>query len=110
VSEISYGEQRLVEIAMALSLKPRVLLLDEPAAGIPTIEMSTVIDAIHRLPADTAVLLIEHDMTIVRELATEVSVLVDGRIIESGTPRDILSSPKVKAVYLGAKDRRRARH
>ena len=101
LSEIAYGQQRLVEIAVALSLKPLVLLLDEPAAGIPAVEISVVIDAIRRLPEATAVLLIEHDMMIVRELASDVSVLVEGRIIATGSPQEILSSAKVKEVYLG---------
>ena len=106
VSEIAYGEQRLVEIAFALCLKPKILLLDEPAAGIPSNEMSRVVEAIGRLPRETAILFIEHDMAIVRQLAECVSVLVEGTLLESGTPAEILASEQVKAVYLG----RRATH
>ncbi len=106
LSEISYGQQRLVEIAVTLSQRPKVLLLDEPAAGIPKREMRAVIQVIGRLPADTAIILIEHDMLIVRELAAQVSVLVEGRIIASGAPADILSSEQVRAVYLGRRGAR----
>ena len=101
LSEISYGQQRLAEIAVTLSLRPKVLLLDEPAAGIPKQEISAVMNAVRRLPAETAVLLIEHDMFIVREFASQVSVLVEGRVTASGSPFEILSSDDVKAVYLG---------
>jgi branched-chain amino acid transport system ATP-binding protein len=101
VREIAYGEQRLLEIAVALALKPKVLLLDEPAAGIPKREMRRVLDAIARLPEQTAILLIEHDMLIVREFARTVSVLVEGRIAASGTPADVLASEAVRAAYLG---------
>ena len=108
VEAIAYGEQRLVEIALALCLKPRILLLDEPAAGIPAGEMARVIDAIGNLPGETAILLIEHDMAIVRQVATRVSVLVEGSVLETGTPAAILASERVKAVYLG--QGRDARH
>ena len=90
VAEISYGEQRLLEIAVAMALKPKVLLLDEPAAGLPKAEIRNVLQGLAMLPPATAILLIEHDMLIVREFARSVSVLVDGRIILSGPPRDVL--------------------
>jgi branched-chain amino acid transport system ATP-binding protein len=101
VSMIAYGKQRLVELAIALALGPKVLLLDEPAAGIPAAEAGLVLGAIESLPADIAVLMIEHDMQMVRRFATEVSVLVNGRILTSGKPEDVMSSDEVRAVYLG---------
>jgi branched-chain amino acid transport system ATP-binding protein len=101
VSMIAYGKQRLLELAIALALEPKVLLLDEPAAGIPAAETSFVLDAIASLPPDIAVLMIEHDMQMVRRFASEVSVLVNGRILMSGKPEDVMSSDEVRAVYLG---------
>jgi branched-chain amino acid transport system ATP-binding protein len=101
VSMIAYGKQRLLELAIALALQPKVLLLDEPAAGIPAAEASLVLGAIESLPADIAILMIEHDMQMVRRFATEVSVLVNGRILMSGKPQDVMSSDAVRAVYLG---------
>jgi branched-chain amino acid transport system ATP-binding protein len=101
VSTIAYGKQRLLELAIALALEPKVLLLDEPAAGIPAAEAGLVLGAIESLPADIAVLMIEHDMQMVRRFASEVSVLVNGRILMSGKPQDVMSSDEVRAVYLG---------
>jgi branched-chain amino acid transport system ATP-binding protein len=105
VSMMAYGKQRLLELAIALALEPKVLLLDEPAAGIPVAEAGLVLDAIESLPADIAVLMIEHDMQMVRRFATEVSVLVNGRILMSGKPEDVMSSDEVRAVYLGRASR-----
>ncbi|MSQ71088.1 MAG: ABC transporter ATP-binding protein [Betaproteobacteria bacterium] len=101
VAKISYGKQRIVEIALALALNPKVLLLDEPAAGVPGNEMARVLDVIARLPADMAILIIEHDMKIVRRFAREVMVLVNGAVFMSGPPEDVMASPEVRAVYLG---------
>ena len=101
VSEIAYGRQRLVEIAIALAMEPKVLLLDEPAAGIPSNELNLLINAIERLPAHIAVLMIEHDMELVRRFASEVSVLVQGEVLISGTPKEVMSHTEVQAVYLG---------
>jgi len=103
VSEVSYGEQRLLEIAIAMALRPRVLLLDEPAAGLPKSEIASVLNGLALLPAETAILLIEHDMHIVREFATSVALLVDGRLELSGPPREVLESELVRSVYLGAR-------
>ncbi len=101
VSAISYGKQRVVEIALALASRPKVLLLDEPAAGIPSAEAARVFDVLDRLPAEMAILMIEHDMAIVRRFAAEVTVLVNGAVLMSGTPAEVLSSPEVRRVYLG---------
>jgi len=107
ISEIAYGQQRLVEIAVALSLDPKVLLLDEPAAGIPSKEVSLLLDAVERLPADIAILMIEHDMHVVRRFASEVSVLVGGRILMSGLPQEVMASEQVRTVYLGQTGQKR---
>jgi branched-chain amino acid transport system ATP-binding protein len=101
VAKISYGKQRIVEIALALALEPKVLLLDEPAAGIPADEMGRVLNVIGRLPAEMAILIIEHDMKIVRQFAREVTVLVNGAVFLSGSPEEVMASPDVRAVYLG---------
>jgi ABC-type branched-subunit amino acid transport system ATPase component len=101
VTEIAYGAQRLLEIAIALALEPKVLLLDEPAAGIPSDEVGVLLDAVAGLPADIAVLMIEHDMHVVRRFASEVHVLVHGRVLTVGPPAEVMASPEVRAVYLG---------
>ena len=101
VSGVSYGRQRLVEIALALALDPKVLLLDEPAAGIPSNETARLLDTIAALPASLAILLIEHDMHVVRRFAHEVIVMVAGRILITGTPQEVMASEEVRRVYLG---------
>jgi branched-chain amino acid transport system ATP-binding protein len=101
VAELPYGRQRLVEIAIALALQPKVLLLDEPAAGVAGAESLIILEAIAALPSDIAVLIIEHDMDIVFRFAQAITVLVDGSILASGAPRDIAANTAVKAVYLG---------
>jgi branched-chain amino acid transport system ATP-binding protein len=101
VSQLPYGQQRLLEIAIALALKPRVLLLDEPAAGVPAAEAHLIHEVLDRLPADIAILIIEHDMDVIFRFAREITVLVQGRVLTSGTPQKIAADPEVRAVYLG---------
>lgn len=98
---LPYGKQRLLEIALALACQPRVLLLDEPAAGVPEEERSDILDALAALPPDVAILLIEHDMDLVFNFATRISVLVSGRLLCEGAPAEIAADPRVRAVYLG---------
>ena len=98
---LPYGKQRLLEIAVAFAWAPRVLLLDEPAAGVPTAERQDILNAIAALPADVSVLLIAHDMGQVIEFAQRISVLVEGALLTEGTPQEIAADPRVKAVYLG---------
>jgi ABC-type branched-subunit amino acid transport system ATPase component len=98
---LPYGKQRLLEIAVAFACDPRVLLLDEPAAGVPEAERRDILDAIAALPADVSVLLIEHDMDLVFSFARRISVLVDGALLVEGEPEAIARDPRVRAVYLG---------
>jgi ABC-type branched-subunit amino acid transport system ATPase component len=101
VRELPYGRQRLVEIAVALSLEPEVLLLDEPAAGVPSTESGIIVDVIERLSPDIAMLIIEHDMELVFRLARRITVLVQGKVLVVGTPQEIAADPRVREVYLG---------
>jgi len=101
VDRLPYGKQRLVEIAIALALRPRILLLDEPAAGVPSGESGVIIDAIRTLPEDLAVLIIEHDMDLVFSFAKRIVVLVSGAILTEGEPGEIAADPRVRALYLG---------
>src|SRR5436189_6109316 len=99
--KLPYGKQRLLEIALAIACKPRVLLLDEPAAGVPEAERHGILDAVAALPSDVTVLLIEHDMDLVFSFADRISVLVNGELFVEGTPEEVAQDPRVKAVYLG---------
>jgi branched-chain amino acid transport system ATP-binding protein len=101
VRELPYGMQRLVEIAIALGLEPSVLLLDEPAAGIPSSETHVILDVIERLPDSMAVLIIEHDMDLVFRFARRITVLVQGAVLTEGSPEEIAADPRVREVYLG---------
>jgi branched-chain amino acid transport system ATP-binding protein len=101
VNTLAYGRQRLVEIAVSLALAPKVLLLDEPAAGVPSGESGTIVDVIERLPPDIALLIIEHDMDLVFRLARHITVLVQGSVLVEGPPEAIVADPEVRRVYLG---------
>jgi branched-chain amino acid transport system ATP-binding protein len=101
VAQLAYGKRRLLEIALALACEPRVLLLDEPVAGVPEAERREIFDRLGGLPDDVAVLLIEHDMDVVFSFARDVTVLVAGRVFATGDVATIAADPGVKAVYLG---------
>ena len=101
---LSHGEQRQLEIAMCLATQPRVLLLDEPLAGMGPHESQRMVDLIKKLTADHAIMLIEHDMDAVFALAHRLTVMVNGEVLESGTPEAVRSSPAVQAAYLGGEE------
>ncbi len=98
---LAYGKRRLLEIAIALACEPRVLLLDEPVAGVPAGEREELLRTVGNLPADVSVLLIEHDMDLVFSFASRMTVLVNGAVLTEGTPQEISNNEQVKAVYLG---------
>lgn len=101
VAELAYGQQRLLEIAIALALHPKVLLLDEPAAGVPAAEVHIIYDALERLPRNVATIIIEHDMDLIYRFAQQIILLVRGSILVRGTAAEISSDPLVRSVYLG---------
>jgi branched-chain amino acid transport system ATP-binding protein len=98
---LAYGKQRLLEIALALATRPKILLLDEPAAGIPAGESAELFCVISKLPRDVTVLFIEHDMDLVFRFAERITVMVAGKLLTEGSPGEIASNPRVKEVYLG---------
>jgi branched-chain amino acid transport system ATP-binding protein len=100
-ASLAYGKRRLLEIAVAFACRPRVLLLDEPAAGVPEAERQEILAAIAALPRDVSVLLIEHDMDLVFSFAERISVMVDGSLLTEGTVDEVARDPRVRAVYLG---------
>jgi len=100
--ELAYGQQRLLEIALALATRPKVLLLDEPAAGVPKDESAELFTAIANLSQEIAVLFIEHDMNVVFRFASRIIVMVGGRILVEGTPAEIAADARVREVYLGS--------
>jgi len=101
VADLPYGKQRLVEIAIALGMKPRVLLLDEPAAGVPSHESTRIVEVLQSLPAEIAILIIEHDMDLVRRFARRITVLTAGAVLTEGTPDEVMHDQRVRDVYLG---------
>jgi ABC-type branched-subunit amino acid transport system ATPase component len=101
VKDLPYGKQRLVEIAIALGLAPKVLLLDEPAAGVPSMESERILKVLDRLPAGIAILIIEHDMDLVFRFARRITVLVQGEVLVEGPPDEIARDRRVHQVYLG---------
>ena len=100
-ANLSYGKQRLLEIAIAIACKPRLLLLDEPAAGVSENDRDELLRTIAELPQDVTVLLIEHDMDLVFRFAARISVLVNGAVLTEGTPEEVARDARVRAVYLG---------
>ncbi len=104
VGSLAYGRQRLLEIAIAVAAKPSVLLLDEPAAGVPESDRDQILDVVDSLSADVALVLIEHDMDLVFRFAKSISVLVNGALFVEGTPAEIANDPRVRQVYLGEEE------
>jgi branched-chain amino acid transport system ATP-binding protein len=100
--QLAYGQQRLLEIALALASKPKVLLLDEPAAGVPKEESGELFTAVAGISSDISVLFIEHDMEVVFRFASRIIVMVSGRILVEGTPDEIAANERVREVYLGS--------
>jgi ABC-type branched-subunit amino acid transport system ATPase component len=101
IATLPYGKQRQIEIAASFAARPSVLLLDEPAAGVPEAERRELMETVAALPADVSVLLIEHDMDLVFRFATRITVLVNGRVLAEGTPDEMARDPAVRAAYLG---------
>jgi branched-chain amino acid transport system ATP-binding protein len=99
--QLAYGKQRLLEIALALATRPSILLLDEPAAGIPSEASAELFEVLGRLPREVSILLIEHDMDIVFRFAERITVLAGGSVLAEGTPHEIAADPRVREVYLG---------
>ncbi len=103
VTSLAYGQRRLVEIALALALKPKILLLDEPAAGVASDDRGMLLDLLLNLPSDLSILIIEHDMSLVFRFAKRMTVLVDGGILTEGSVAEVRGDPRVRDVYLGSR-------
>ncbi|MGE3993765.1 ABC transporter ATP-binding protein [Pseudorhodoplanes sp.] len=103
VSELPYGQRRLVEIAVVLALKPKVLLLDEPAAGLSSFDRVVLVELLLRLPASLAVLIIEHDMSLIFRVAQRITVMLEGEILTEGSVAETRADPRVRDVYLGTR-------
>jgi branched-chain amino acid transport system ATP-binding protein len=103
IADLPYGQRRLVEIALVLALAPKILLLDEPAAGLASAERNAVLDLLLQLPAALTILVIEHDMSVVFRLAQRITVLVEGAVLVEGTPAEIRVNKNVRDVYLGTR-------
>jgi len=101
IKNLSYGEQRMVEVIVALATRPRLLLLDEPTAGLSSAETALMVSIIKRLPRDITIVLIEHDMDVAFEIAEQITVLHFGAVIAEGTPEQIRGNPRVTEIYLG---------
>lgn len=101
IRDLPYGKQRLVEIAIALGMKPSVLLLDEPAAGVPSVESGRILEVLDALPREIAILIIEHDMDLVFRFARRITVLAAGAVLMEGTPQEVAADDRVRQVYLG---------
>ena len=101
VRELAYGQRRQVEIALALALRPQVLLLDEPVAGVPSTEGRALFDLLERLPENVAVMVIEHDMGLVFRFARRITVMVEGAVLMEGSVDEVRTDPRVRDVYLG---------
>jgi len=99
--DLAYGEQRPIEMVLALALRPKVLLLDEPMAGVPKGDGDRLMEALDALPRELAVLIIEHDMDLVFRFANRIVVLAEGAVLADGSPDEIRRDPKVRAAYLG---------
>ncbi len=101
-SELSHGEQRELEIGMALAGRPRLLLLDEPAAGLSPLERPALVSTLRTLPKDVTVVLIEHDMDVALQVADRVTVMHEGAVVFEGSPQETAASPLVQSIYLGS--------
>jgi branched-chain amino acid transport system ATP-binding protein len=101
VASLSYGEQRQLEIALALASQPQLLLLDEPTSGMSPAETDNMIDLVHSLPKELGILMVEHDMKVVFSVSHRITVLYYGEVLATGTPAEIRDNPQVRAVYLG---------
>lgn len=105
IRELSYGKQRLVELAIALGLRPRILLLDEPMAGIPVGERGPILDVVAKLDSELAILIVEHDIDFVFQFANQITVLANGSVLARGTPAEIAADAAVADIYLGGGSR-----